>query len=152
MATDTPQLLLLTSTRNRCRAHRCNHSNERPLVSPYPDRRRQTRSDSQRNCHCTDHSAGTENVPLHLHLAVRTLLSPTILSELNPSLHCQQCFCAVHDIGEVIASHRIAHIKDVCTLHGHTLYCAPRDRTTLALRTERSRVVVVVVVVTDCGD
>ena len=34
------------------------------------------------------HSAETDAVPYHLHLAVRTLLSPTILSVLNPSLHC----------------------------------------------------------------
>ena len=34
------------------------------------------------------HSAGTDAVPYHLHLAVRTLLSPTILSVLNQSLHC----------------------------------------------------------------
>ena len=33
------------------------------------------------------HFAGTESVPFHLHLAVKTLLSPTILSVLNPSLH-----------------------------------------------------------------
>ena len=34
------------------------------------------------------HSAGTETVLLHLHLAVRFLLSPSILSVLNSGLHC----------------------------------------------------------------
>ena len=40
------------------------------------------------NATITDLTAGTETVLLHLHLAVRFLLSPTILSVLNSGLHC----------------------------------------------------------------
>ena len=121
MATDTPLLLLLTSTRIHCRTHRCTHSNERPLVSPGPDRRRETRNDSQRNCHCSD-------TRLELRMFLSTCISlsrpccrPTILSVLNPSLHCHSVSAPEHNIGSGTSAHSV-----------DTLICAPRDRTTLA--------------------
>ena len=151
MATGTPQLLLLTSTRNHCRTHRCTHSNERLLMSPCPDRRRETRNDSQRNCHCSD-----TRLELRMFRSTCSRCQGLVADHLvraEPKLALSQCFRAGHDIGEVIASHRIAHIRNVCTLHGHTLalriershntcsahreiaqhlFCASRDRATLA--------------------
>ena len=56
------------------------------------------------------------------------LVSRACTVRAEPELALSQCFRAGHDIGEIIASHRIAHIRTVCTLHGHTL----------VLRTERS--------------
>ena len=131
MATDTQQLLLLTSTRNRCRTHRCNHSNERPLVLACPDRRGETRNDSQRNCQCSD-----TRLELRIFRSTCISLSGHVVADhlvrAERKLILPQSFRAVHNIGEIIASHRIAHIRNVCTLHGHTLFCAPRDRITLA--------------------
>ena len=70
-------------------------------------------------------------------------MSPTNLTVLDSGLHCHsvsavtvfplsRCFRTELDIGEIIASLRIAHIRNVCTLHQHTLCYAPRDRTTRA--------------------
>ena len=133
MATDTPQLLLLTSTRNHCRTHKCTHSNQRLLMSPCPDRRRETRNDSQRNCHCSD-------TRLELRMfAVKKLLSPTILSVLNPSWHCHSV--SARDTTLDRSSLHTALLTSGTSAHSMNthLLCAPRDRTTLALRTERSR-------------
>ena len=152
MATDTPQLLLLTSTRNHCRTHRCTHSNERLLMSPCPDRRREPATIP--NAIVTVLTLGW-NWGCSVPPASRCqgLVVADHLVRAEPKLALSQCFRARHDIGEVIASHRIAHIRNVCILHQHTnalriershntcsahreiaqhLLCAPRDRATLA--------------------
>ena len=131
MATDTTHLLLLTSTRNHCRTHRCTHSNERLLMSPCPDRRRETRNDSQRNCHCSD-----TRLELRMFrstfISLSALLSPTVLFVLSPGLHYHSI--SARDTTLERSSLRTALLTSRTSAHSMNthLLCAPRDRTTLA--------------------
>ena len=126
MATDTPQLLLLTSTRNHCRTHRCNQTNERPLVSPCPD----TRNDPQRICHCSD-------TRLELRMFRSTCISLSgpccrrpSFSMLKPSLHCHSAF-ARNTTSLERSSLRSAHTR---TERSHNTYSAHREITQHLLR------------------